>query len=97
MKPVDVKDHAYIDFFKKINDKNPKFKASDHVRISKYKNIFGKGDTSNLSEEVFAIKKVKNTVPWTYVLMITMVKKLLEHFMKKNYKILIKKNLGLKK
>ena len=97
MKPVDVKDHTHIDLKKEFNDKNPKFKVSDHVRISKYKNIFVKGDTPNLSEEVFAIKKVKNTVPWTHVLMITMVKKLLEHFMKKNYKILIKKNSGLKK
>ena len=51
-----------------VNDKDPKFKVSDHVRISKYKNILGKGYTSNLSEEVFVIKKVKNTVPWTYVI-----------------------------
>ena len=33
-----------------------------------YKNIFAKGYTSNWSEEVFVIKKVKNTVPWTYVI-----------------------------
>ena len=48
---------------KEVNDKDPKFKVSDHVRISKYKNIFAKGYTPNLSEEVFVIKKVKNTVP----------------------------------
>ena len=40
----------------------------DHVRISKYKNIFAKGYAPNLSEEVFVIKKVKNTVQWTYVI-----------------------------
>ena len=40
MKPVDVKDNTSIDFEKEVNDKNPKFKAGDHVRISKYKNIF---------------------------------------------------------
>ena len=51
-----------------VNDKDPKFKVNDHVRISKYKNILGKGYTSNLSKEVFVIKKVKNTVPWTYVI-----------------------------
>ena len=45
------------------NDKDPKFKLDDHVRISKYKNIFAKGYTPNWSEEIF----VKNTVPWTYV------------------------------
>ena len=67
MKPVDVKDNTYIDFSKEVNDKDPKFKVGDHVRISKYKNIFAKGYTPNWSEEVFVIKKVKNTVPWTYV------------------------------
>ena len=68
MKPVDVKDNTYIDFKKEVNDKDPKFKVGDHVRISKYKNIFAKGYTPNWSEEVFVIEKVKNTVPWTYVI-----------------------------
>ena len=68
MKPVDVKDNTYIDFKKEVIDKDPKFNAGDHVRISKYKNIFAKGYTPNWSEEVFVIKKVKNTVPWTYVI-----------------------------
>ena len=44
------------------------FEVGDRVRISKYKNIFAKGYTPNWSEEVFVIKKVKNTVPWTYVI-----------------------------
>ena len=47
MKPVDVKDNTYIDFKKEVNDKNPKFKVDDHVRISEYKNIFAKGYTLN--------------------------------------------------
>ena len=68
MKPVDVKDNAYTDFEKDVNNKDPKFKIGDHVRISKYKNIFAKGYMPNWSEEVFVIKKVKNTVPWTYVI-----------------------------
>ena len=68
MKPVNVKDNTYIDFEKGVNDKDPKFKVGDYVRISKYKNIFAKGYTPNWSEETFAIKKVKNTVPWTYVI-----------------------------
>ena len=42
MKPVDVKDNTYIDVKQKVNDKNPKFEVGDHVRISKYKNIFTK-------------------------------------------------------
>ena len=68
MKPVDVKDNTYIDFKKEFNDKDPKFKVGDHLRISKYKNIFAKVYTPNWSEEVFVIKKVKNTVPWIYVI-----------------------------
>ena len=68
MKPVDVKDNTYIDFKKEVNDKDPKFKIGDHVRISKYKNIFAKGYMPNWSEEIFIIKKIKNTVSWTYVL-----------------------------
>ena len=68
MKPVDVKDNTYIDFSKEVNDKDPKFKVADHVRISKYKNCFAKGYTPNWSEEVFLIKKVKNTVPWTHII-----------------------------
>ena len=59
IKPVDVKDNTYIDFKKKVNDKNPKFKVDDHVRISKYKNIFAKGYMPNWSEELFIIKKLK--------------------------------------
>ena len=68
MKPADVKDNTYINDDKEINNKDPKFKVGDHVRISKYKNIFAKGYMPNWSEEAFVIKKVKNTVPWTYVL-----------------------------
>ena len=68
MTPIDVKDNTYINTSKKINNKDPKFKAGDRVRILKYKNVFTKGYIPNWSEEVFVIKKVKNTVPWTYVI-----------------------------
>ena len=68
MKPIDVKDSKSINTNKETNDKDPKFKVGDHVRISKYKNIFSKGYTPNWSEEVCVIKKVKNTVPRTYVI-----------------------------
>ena len=68
MKPVDVKDNIYIDFKKEVNDKDRKFKVGDHVRISKYKSIFAKEYAPNWSEEIFVINKIKNTVPWTYVI-----------------------------
>ena len=45
MKRGDVKDNAYINFKKEANDKGPKFKVGDHVKISTYKNIFAKGYT----------------------------------------------------
>ena len=65
MKPIDVKNNTYVDFSKEVNNNDPKFKVGDHARISKYKNIFANGNTPNWSEEVFVIKKIKNTVPWT--------------------------------
>ena len=68
MKPIDVKDNTYINTSKEINNTDPKFKVGDYVRISKYKNIFAKRYMPNWSEEVFIIKKVKNTIPWTYVI-----------------------------
>ena len=68
MKPVDAKDSTYIDFKKEVNDKDRKCKVRDNVKISEYKNIFAKRYIPNWSEEDFVIKKVKNTVPWTYII-----------------------------
>ena len=67
IKPINIKDNTYINFEKEVNNKDPKFKVVDYVRISKYKNIFAKGYMPNWSE-VFIISKIKNTVPWTYVI-----------------------------
>ena len=46
--------------------KQIKFQVDDQVRISRNKNIFAKVYVPNLSEEVFVISKIKNTVPQTY-------------------------------
>ena len=67
MKPVNVNPSMYIDFNKENNKEGSKFKVGDHVRIPKYKNIFTKGYVPNWFEDVFVIKNVTNTVPWTYV------------------------------
>ena len=67
------------------------------VGIPKYKNIFAEGYTPNWSEEVFMIKKEKNTVRWTYVISDLSGKKVLEHFVNKSCKMQAKKNSGLKK
>ena len=53
---------------KKYNDKDSKFTVGDHVKVSKHKNVFAKGYIPNWSEKVFAIKKVKSTVSWTYII-----------------------------
>ena len=59
MKPKDVTE---------TNKKSPKFKVGYNVRISKYKNIFAKGYTPNWSKGIFVVNRVKNTVPWTYLI-----------------------------
>ena len=61
-KPIDVTDDSYAECNEDFNKKDPKFKVGDHVRISKYKNIFAKGYTPNWSEENFLINKIKITV-----------------------------------
>ena len=67
MKPIDVTADSYAEYKEDANKKNPKFKVGDYVTISKNKNIFAKGYSPNLSEEVFVASKIKNIVPWTYV------------------------------
>ena len=68
MKPIEVKSNSYAEYNVDSDEKDPKFKVGDHVRISKYKNIFAKRYTPNWSEEVFVISKIKKTVPQTYVI-----------------------------
>ena len=68
MESVDIKLRSYFDFGIENNERDPKFKVEDYVRIPKHKNISAKGYTPNRSEEVFVIEKVQNTVPWTYVI-----------------------------
>ena len=68
MKPIDIKNDSFAEYNEESNEKDPKFKVNDHVRISKYKNAFTKGYKPNWSEEILIIKKIKNTVPWTYVI-----------------------------
>ena len=68
IKPTDVQSDFYAEYNEDFNEKGPKFKIGDYVRISKYKNIFAKGCTQNWSEEVFIISKIKNKIPWTYAI-----------------------------
>ena len=62
MKPIDVTSNSYAKYNEDSNVTKPKFKGGDPVRISKYKNIFVKGNTKNWSEEVSVVSKIKDTV-----------------------------------
>ena len=68
MKPIHVKSDSFAEYNEESGGKDPKFKVGDHVRISKYKNTFAKAYVPNWSEEIFVVKKIKNTVPWTFVI-----------------------------
>ena len=59
MKPINVKDDSFAENNEKSNEKDPKFKVGDHMRISKFKNVSAKGYTPNWSEEIFVVKKNK--------------------------------------
>ena len=79
IKTIDATSDSYAKYNEDFNERDPKFKVGDHARISKYKNIFAKGYTQNWSEGLM-------------LLVTQMVKKLLEVFMKRNGKDLVKKN-----
>ena len=68
MKPIDVEDDSFDEYNEQSNEKDPKFKVGDHVRISKFKNIFAKRYTPNWIVEIFIVKKIKNAVSWTYII-----------------------------
>ena len=67
MKSFDIETGTHVDLHIEEDDADPKFKVGDHIRISKYKNIFAKDYIPNCSEEVIVIKKLKNTVPMKYL------------------------------
>ena len=67
MKPIDTTSDFYAEHDEDSNKKDHKFKVGEHVRTSKYRKIFAKGYTPNLSEEVFVVSQIKKTVPSTYV------------------------------
>ena len=68
MKPKNVNSDSFAEYNGESNEKDPKFKVGVHVRISKFINVFAKGFIPNWGEEIFIVKIIKNTVPWTYVI-----------------------------
>ena len=93
MKPIDVVSDSYADYNEDSNKKCPKFKVGDHVRISKYKNIFAKDTLQINQKKILLLAKLKMQSRGHMLLMISVVIRLLEVFMKKNCKKLVKKNL----
>ena len=70
MKPIDVKRDSFAEYNEESNEKGPKCKVNDRVRISKYKNVFAESYKLNWSGENFVAKKTKKkkkTISWTYV------------------------------
>ena len=63
MKPIDVTSDSYAEYNEGSNEKDPKFKVGDRVRISKYKNIFAEGYIQLGPDEIFVVIKIKNTIP----------------------------------
>ena len=85
LKPANAKSNKYIYFNEENNKEDPKFEVGDHVRISKNKNNFAKGFTSNWSEKVFGIKKIKKYC--SFLLIILTVKKLFTFYKNELQKI----------
>ena len=97
MKPTDAKSDSFAEYNEEANEKYPKFKVNDHVKISKYKNIFAKGYARNWSEEIFAVKKMKNTVHWTYVISNLNGEEIIGSFYEKEVQKTNQKELTIKK
>ena len=94
MMHIDIKLSTYINFGVENIDKDLKFEIGNHVRISISKKIFAKECAPNCSEEVSMIKKVKNTVPWIFVISNLNDEEIFESSIKNNCKKQIKQTLG---
>ena len=92
--PVDVKDNTYIDFGKEVHDNDPKFKVGDHVRISKYKNIFVKGYIAIGLKKCLRLKVLKTLFHGEKIIRTFYEKELQktnqEEFKKKSHKLYFK-------
>ena len=78
-----MRSSSYFDFNKEYNERDLKFEVGDHVRTSKYKNNFAKDYVVNWCVEVFVIKKVRNIVPWKYVILVIRVEEAIKRKAKK--------------
>ena len=82
---------------KKIMKKILNSNVNDHVRVSKYKNIFAKEYALNWSKEIFVLKTIKNTVLWTYVISDLTGEEIIGSFYEKELQKINKKELRIEK
>ena len=92
-KPCDVTSNSYDKYNEDSNENETKFKVGDCIRKSEQKNFFAKRYTQYWSEKVFDVSKIKNTVPWTYVISDLNCESITGSFYEKNCKKLIKNKL----
>ena len=93
MKPINVTGDSYAEYNKIANKKDPKFKVGDHVKFLNIKTFFLK-DVLQIGQKMFLLLvKLKIQFLGLMLLVVWMLKKLLEVFMKTNCKKLIQKNL----
>ena len=96
MKPIDITDDSYAEYNENFNKKDLKFKVGDN----EFQSIktFLLRDILQIGQKKFLLLvKLKIQFLGLMLLVTWMVKKLLEVFMKKNCKKLVKKNLEYKK
>ena len=97
MKPIDIKSNVFAEYNEKSNEKDPKFKVGNHARISKYENIFAEEYTPNWREEIFVIKQMKNTIPWTYVISDLNIEEIIGSFYEKELQYSKQKEFRIEK
>ena len=97
MKPVDIGDDSFSECNEESNEKDPKFKVGDHVRISNFKNVFAKVYRTNWSEEMFIVKNIKNTVLWTYAISDLNGEEIVGSFYEKELQKTNQKEFGIEK
>ena len=95
VKPADVKSNTYIDLMWIIKALN--LILTILLELNRYKNIFAKRYAPNRSEDSFVIKKVKNTMSWTYVIKDLHAKEIVGKFYQKELQKANRKEFKIEK
>ena len=96
MKPIDVTSDSYAEYNEDFNEKDPKFKVGDYVRFQNKEDVFTKGHAQNWTKYIFIVSKIKNKVPWTYVISDLNDEEITWSFYEKEFQKIYKKKLSKK-